>query len=389
MEKRKTEYLKSKIPFNKPYLTGKELSYIRRIVSSGWLSGDGEFTKKCQSWIQQNIGCKKALLVHSGSTALEMMAILSNVSFGDEVIMPSYTFVTTANAFVLRGATPVFVDIREDTLNIDETLIEKAITKKTKAIVAVHYAGVGCEMDKINKIASKYNLLVLEDAAQGLLSKYKGVPLGALGDMAAISFHETKNVISGEGGAILINNPKFIKRAEIIREKGTNRTEFFKGRVDKYSWVDIGSSYLPGEIIAAFLMAQLESARKITNKRLEIWQRYHKGLEDLERNGLIRRPIIPQGCQHNAHIYFILTRNFVERDRLLVYLKKRGILALSHYVPLHSSTGGRKYSRSVGSMRVTNNVWKRLLRLPIYYDLKKDEQDLIIKSIKNFYRKIG
>lgn len=378
--------MKLKIPFNKPHLTGRELKYIKRAYSTGWLSGDGYFSKKCHAWIERNTGCKKAFLAHSCSTAMEMMAILSNVGEGDEVIMPSYTFVTTANAFVLRGAEPVLVDIRADTLNIDEKLIENAITSKTKAIMVVHYAGVGCEMDIINKIAKKHKLLVLEDAAQGLLSKYKGKYLGTLGHMAGVSFHETKNVISGEGGALLINDSRFIERAEIVREKGTNRSKFLRGEIDKYSWVDIGSSYLPGEIVAAFLMAQLEHAVKITKKRLRIWQRYHKALEQLEEKRYIRRPVIPEECQHNAHMYYILTKNLVEKEELLRLLKKRGILAVSHYVPLHSSKGGKKHARFIGRMRVTNNIATRLVRLPLYYGLKNSEQDFVVKSLKDFYK---
>jgi len=316
-----------------------------------------------------------------------MMAILSSVGPGDEVIMPSFTFASSANAFVLRGAVPVFVDIREDTLNIDENLVKKAITSRTKAILAVHYAGVGCDMDSLGKIAKKHNLLLLEDAAQGILSKYKGKHLGSLGDMAAISFHETKNVISGEGGALLINNPDFIERAEIVWEKGTNRSKFFRGEVDKYTWVDVGSSYLPGEIVAAFLYAQLVNAYKLTRKRVDIWNKYHKGLEDLEKQGSIRRPIIPAGVRHNAHIYYILTKNEKLRDDLINFLKKRGILAVFHYVPLHSSPAGRKYGRVRGRMAVTNKIWKKLIRLPLFYDIREDEISYVIKSIYDFFDK--
>ena len=295
-----------KIPFNKPHLTHKEMGYISNAHALGQLSGDGYYTKMCHKWFENNLGAKKALLTHSCTAALEMTAILSEIAPGDEVIMPSYTFVSTANAFVLRGGVPVFVDIREDTLNIDEKLIEQAITKKTKAIAVVHYAGVACEMDTILRIAKKHKLIVIEDAAQAFPAKYKNKFLGSIGDMGTYSFHETKNVISGEGGALILNNPKFIKRAEIIREKGTNRSQFLEGKIDKYTWVDIGSSYLPGEIISAFLMGQLENAMEITEKRLKIWNTYHKELEKLELEHKLRRPIIPKTCEHNAHMYYIL-----------------------------------------------------------------------------------
>ena len=296
-----------KIPFNKPFVTGTELRSIEEALSSLHLSGDGTFTKKCHQWLEKTTGTKKALLTHSCTAALEMAAILADIQPGDEVIMPSYTFVSTANAFVLRGGIPVFVDIRPDTLNIDENLIEAAITNKTKAIVPVHYAGVACEMDTIMRIAEKHNLLVIEDAAQGVMGFYKGKALGTIGHLGAYSFHETKNIISGEGGALLINDPRFIERAEIIREKGTNRSQFFRGEIDKYTWVDIGSSFLPSEIIAAFLWSQLESSQNITNQRLETWEQYHKGFKELEVSKKIRRPIIPGDCSHNAHMYYILT----------------------------------------------------------------------------------
>ena len=379
--------MKLKIPFNKPHLAGRELKYIKRAHSTGWLSGDGHFSKKCQQWLEKTLDCKKALLTHSCTAALEISVVLSRVGPGDEVIMPSFTFVTTANAFVLRGAVPVFVDIRSDTLNIDETLIESAITSKTKAITVVHYAGVGCEMDTIRKIAKKHKLLVLEDAAQGILSKYRGQYLGTLGHLAGFSFHETKNVISGEGGALLINDSRFVERAEIIREKGTNRSAFLRGEVGKYSWVDIGSSYLPGEIVAAFLMAQLEQAAKITKKRIRIWNKYHRKLEALEKSGYIRRPIIPKTCEHNAHMYYILTEKVSVKEKLIEFLKKRRILTVSHYVPLHSSKGGKKYARYVGSMRVTNKVTDTLIRLPLFYDITSSELDYVIQSISDFFKK--
>lgn len=375
-----------KIPFNKPYLTGKEIAYIKKAHALGQLAGDGIFTKKCQAWIEKNIGCKKCFLTHSGTAALEMMAILSGIGPGDEVIMPSFTFASCANAVVLRGATPVFVDIREDTLNINANLVEKAITPRTRAILVVHYAGVGCEMDAIREFARRYKLLLLEDAAQGLLSQYKGQYLGTFGEMAALSFHETKNVIAGEGGALLLNDRKIIEKAEVVWEKGTNRSKFFRGEIDKYSWVDIGSSYLPGEIVAAFLLAQLEEARKLTKKRIGLWNKYHKGLESLEKGGYIRRPAIPPKVKHNGHLYYILTSNPKMRKELIEFLKERGILAVFHYVPLHSSPAGKRYARAFGQLSVTESISDRLLRLPLFYDLKKQEIELVIKSIKDFFK---
>jgi dTDP-4-amino-4,6-dideoxygalactose transaminase len=374
-----------KIPFNKPHLTHKEMGYISNAHSLGQLSGDGYYTKLCHKWLEKNLKAKKSLLTHSCTAALEMTAILSDLSPGDEVIMPSFTFVSTANAFVLRGAVPMFVDIRPDTLNIDEKLIEKAITKKTKAIVAVHYAGVACEMDAILRIAKKHKLIVIEDAAQGFLAKYKGKNLGTIGDMGTFSFHETKNVISGEGGALLVNNQKYIDRAEIIREKGTNRNQFVKGKVDKYTWVDIGSSYLPGEIISAFLMGQLESANKLTARRIRIWNQYHRLLLDLEKESFLRRPIIPEAVTHNAHMYYILLKNKNERSRLITYLKKKEILSVFHYIPLHSSPAGKKYTRISGKLTITNDVAEKLLRLPLFYDMKDSEVEYVARSIKNFF----
>lgn len=376
-----------KIPFNKPPLTGKELEYIKQAHEIGQFSGDGFFTKKCNQWIENNIGARKSLLTHSCTAALEMMAILADLRLGDEVIMPSYTFVSTANAFVMRGAVPVFVDIREDTLNINEKLIESAITPNTKAIVVVHYAGVGCEMDEILKIAKKYNLLIFEDAAQGILAKYKDKYLGAIGDLGAFSFHETKNIASGEGGAILINNPKYSERAEIIREKGTNRNQFFRGQVDKYTWVDIGSSYLPGEIIAAFLAAQLEEAQNLTRKRVEIWNNYHRQLAELEKCGYLRRPIVPDNCEHNGHMYYVLLDDLERRTKLIDFLKQQDILSVFHYIPLHSSPAGRKFGRAIGDMKITDSTTDRLLRLPLFYELSNRDIEFVIGSIKNFYIK--
>lgn len=301
------------IGFNKPYLTGRELDHIGEAHAKSKLSGDGRFTGLCNTWLEQRTGCHKALLTHSCTAALEMSAILADIQPGDEVIMPSYTFVSTANAFVLRGGVPVFVDIRPDTLNIDESLIEAAITDKTKAIVPVHYAGVACEMDAIMAIANRYKLLVIEDAAQGVLANYKGRALGSIGHLGCFSFHETKNIISGEGGALLINDPRLVDRAEVIREKGTNRSRFFRGEVDKYTWEDIGSSYLPGEITAAFLWAQMQEADAITAQRVDIWNRYHEAFENLEKSGRLRRPVIPVDCNHNAHMYYLLLRDLKER----------------------------------------------------------------------------
>jgi dTDP-4-amino-4,6-dideoxygalactose transaminase len=336
------------------------------------LAGDGQFTKKCNAWLEQRTGSQKALLTHSCTAALEMAAILSGVGPGDEVIMPSYTFVSTANAFVLRGAVPVFVDIRPDTLNIDETKIEAAITPLTKAIVPVHYAGVSCEMDTIMDIARRHNLLVIEDAAQGIMSSYKGRPLGSIGHMAALSFHETKNIISGEGGALLINDPRFVERGEIIREKGTNRSQFFRGQVDKYTWVDIGSSYLPGEIVAAFLWAQMEEADSITKRRLDIWANYHQWFASLEKAGKVRRPVVPRECVHNAHMYYLLLPNLASRTVFIERLKSKGIHTVFHYIPLHSSPTGRQAGRTHGALDVTNDLSDRLIRLPLWVGLEQE-----------------
>lgn len=358
------------IPFNKPYMTGKELHYINQAHDQGALAGDGSFTKLCNSWLEKRIGCHKALLTHSCTAALEMAAILANIQPGDEVIMPSYTFVSTANAFVLRGGIPVFVDIRPDTLNIDETKIEAAITPRTKAIVPVHYAGVACEMDAIMNIAQRHNLLLIEDAAQGIMSSYKGRALGSIGHMAALSFHETKNIISGEGGALLINDARFAERAEIIREKGTNRSQFFRGQVDKYTWVDIGSSYLPGEIIAAFLWAQMEEADAITLRRLQVWNIYHRLFLQAEKDGLLRRPIVPSGLEHNAHMYYLILPSLQKRHELIDGLKERGVNSVFHYVPLHSSPAGKKFSRYIGSMENTDGFSERLVRLPLWVGME-------------------
>lgn len=370
-----------KIPFNKPYMTGKELYYIAEAHFNQMLAGDGPFTKKCHVWLEKETGTQKALLTHSCTAALEMAAILADIQPGDEVIMPSYTFVSTANAFALRGGMPVFVDIRPDTLNIDETKIEAAITPKTKAIVPVHYAGVGCEMDTIMDIAKRHNLLVIEDAAQGVFAKYKGKTLGTIGHMGCYSFHETKNVISGEGGALLVNDAQFIERAEVIREKGTNRSLFFRGQVDKYTWVDLGSSYLPGEVIAAFLWAQLEEAGNITQRRLNIWEQYHHGLHVLESQGVLRRPITPSHCQQNAHMYYILLNSLEARTKLIEQMREQEIYPVFHYVPLHRSPAGKKYARVHGEMTHTNELSDRLLRLPMWLNLMEKDQNKVLQII--------
>lgn len=367
------------IPFNKPFMTGKELWYIAQAHANGHLAGDGSFTKQCSVWLEARTGAGKALLTHSCTAALEMAAILADIGPGDEVIMPSYTFVSTANAFVLRGAVPVFVDIRADTLNIDETLIEAAITDKTKAIVPVHYAGVGCEMERIMAIARQHDLLVIEDAAQGIMSTYKGRPLGSIGHLGCLSFHETKNIISGEGGALLINDPELALRAEVIREKGTNRSQFFRGQVDKYTWVDVGSSYLPGELIAAFLWAQMEEADEITRRRLAIWNIYHQWLQSLEEHEKLRRPILPKECVHNAHMYYILLASLTERTQLIAALKQHDIHSVFHYIPLHSAPAGLRYSRVHGNLSVTDDVAQRLLRLPLWLGLEAHQAGVIQK----------
>ena len=372
-----------KIPFNQPYMTGKELAYIAQAHQNHRLAGDGPFTATCSRWLESRTGTRKALLTHSCTAALDMAAILADIAPGDEIVMPSYTFVSTANAFVLRGGVPVFVDIRPDTLNIDETLVEAAITPRTRVVVPVHYAGVGCEMDAILDIARRRNVLVIEDAAQGLMTEYRGRSLGAIGQLGAVSFHETKNVIAGEGGALLVNDERFIERAEIVREKGTDRARFFRGEVDKYTWVDIGSSYLPGEIIAAFLSAQLEEAESITARRVDLWNRYHARLESCERAGRIRRPVIPPSCRHNAHMYYVLLPSAEHRTRLIGRLRTRGISAVFHYVPLHSSPAGRRYGRTAGTMDNTDRLSSRLLRLPLWLGMDADVPDAVAREIES------
>lgn len=374
------------INFNVPPFLGKENQYIKEAIEvNKKLCGDGPFTKKCNNWFEKKFNTPKALLTTSCTHALEMAAILADIKQGDEVIAPSFTFVSTVNAFVLRGATIVFIDIRPDTLNIDEKLIEEAITSKTKAIIPVHYAGVSCEMDKIVDIAKKYNLLIIEDAAQGVMSKYKGRALGTIGDLGAYSFHETKNYTMGEGGALLIQNKDYIERAEIVREKGTNRSKFFRGQVDKYSWVDLGSSYLPSELNAAYLYAQLEEAEKINNDRIKTWNLYYKELKSLEVKGFINLPVIPKHCEHNAHMFYIKCKNLVERTNLINHLKSNDIIAVFHYVPLHSSAAGIKYGRFHGDDRYTTTESERLLRLPMYYNLREEDIITIIEAIYSFY----
>lgn len=375
------------IRFNVPPYVGKETEYMKAAIDSHKICGDGEFTKRCNTWIEEHTGTAKALLTTSGTQALEMAALLSDIQPGDEVILPSYTFVSTANAFVLRGAKLVFVDIRPDTMNIDEKLIEDAITDKTRAIVPVHYAGVGCEMDTIMDIAKRHNLVVVEDAAQGVNAFYKGRALGSIGDYGCFSFHETKNYSMGEGGAILINRPEQIEDAEIIREKGTDRSRFFRGQVDKYTWVNIGSSFLPSDINAAYLMAQLEMADEINENRLQSWARYNEGLQDLAKEGVIELPYIPEECAHNAHMFYIKTKDMEERKALISYLKERDIAAVFHYVPLHSAPAGLRFGRFHGEDRYTTKESERLLRLPMYYNLSESDQQKVIDAVHGFYHK--
>lgn len=368
------------ITFNRPTTIGNEFEYIHRAVSNLHISGNGSFTKKCQTWLEENTTAKKVLLTHSCTAALEMAAILAEIKPGDEVIMPSFTFVSTANAIVLRGGVPVFVDIRPDTLNIDAEKIEAAITPKTKAVVPVHYAGIACEMDKICDLTNHHGLFMIEDAAQGIMSKFKDKPLGSFGQFSALSFHETKNIISGEGGALLINDEKFVERAEIIWEKGTNRANFFRGQVDKYTWVDIGSSFLPSEIMAAFLWAQFEQAEKITNKRMKIWKTYHESFRQLEIEGFVRRPIIPGFAEGNAHIYYLLLSDLEARNEFLHKMNNLGINTIFHYIPLHSSPAGKKYGRTAGRLSITDDLSDRLVRLPLWIDMTAEDIQRVIDT---------
>ena len=375
------------IHFNVPPVVGNELQYMEEAIKNRKICGDGMFTKKCSAWMEEKTGTAKALLTTSCTHAIEMSAILSNIQPGDEVIMPSYTFVSTADAFVLRGAKVIFVDIRPETMNIDERLIEEAVTERTKAIVPVHYAGVACKMDEICDIAKRHNLFVIEDAAQGVMSFYKGRPLGTLGDYGCYSFHETKNYSMGEGGALLIKDPKNIERAEIIREKGTNRSKFFRGQIDKYTWMDAGSSYLPSDLNAAYLWAQLEKAEEIRNDRMASWNLYNQLLKELEEEGYIRLPEIPEECTHNAHMFYIKTKDLEERQNLISFLKAKGVGAVFHYIPLHSAPAGKKYGEFFGKDIYTTSESETLLRLPLYYKLSNDSIEKIVEAIKEFYKR--
>jgi dTDP-4-amino-4,6-dideoxygalactose transaminase len=376
--------IETTIPFNLPFIAGKELYYIAQAVMSGKIAGDGMFTKRCQSWMEEQFGAKKVLLTNSCTAALEMCALLAGIEPGDEVIMPSFTFVSTANAFALRGARSRFVDIRPDTLNLDENLIEEAITERTKAIVTVHYAGVGCEMDTILEIANRYGLVVIEDAAQGVTARYKDRFLGTIGHLGTYSFHETKNFISGEGGALVINDEWFIERAEIIREKGTNRSKFFRGEIDKYTWVDLGSSYLPSEIVAAFLYAQLEEADTINRRRAEIYDRYMEAFKPLAEKGFVRLPSCPPECRHNSHLFYLILPSETVRNALITDLRARGIHLVFHYVPLHTSPMGRAMGYSKGDLPVTEDLSMRLIRLPCFFGLTAKNQDRVIDAVASF-----
>lgn len=378
----------SAIPFNRPFMLGTELEHISQAHAKLHLSGDGEFTVRCHRWLEKQVGCGTALLTQSCTAALEMAALLIDIGPGDEVIMPSYTFVSTANAFALRGGVPVFVDVREDTLNLDETLVERAITSRTKAIVPVHYAGVPCDMRAIGEIAERHHLVVVEDAAQALMSTHRGKPAGGIGHLGAVSFHETKNITCGEGGALLVNDPRFTERAHLIREKGTNRTQFLAGRVDKYSWVDLGSSYLPSEITAAFLWAQMEAAEDITSRRLHIWDRYHEELSDLERDGFLRRPRVPEDCRGNAHMYYILLPRERSREECIEAMAAHGVDVVSHYVPLHSSPAGRRLGRVSGELTVTDDISRRILRLPLWLGLE-GSQHRVVSALDDVLRRCG
>ena len=377
--------MSTQIPFNRPFIVGKELYYMAQAVQNGHLAGDGSFTRKCNTWIEQRFHAKKVLLTHSCTAALEMTALLARVGPGDEVIMPSFTFVSTANAFALRGASIRFVDIRPDTLNMDEQKLEQLITKNTKVIVPVHYAGVACEMKTIMEIAHRHDLLVVEDAAQGVNSSYGDRYLGTIGHLGCFSFHETKNFISGEGGALVINDDRFIERAEIVREKGTNRSKFFRGQVDKYTWVELGSSYLPSELIAAFLYAQLEHADEITIRRKSIYDRYAAGLSCLAEKGILCLPYAPPECSHNAHMFYILVKDEPTRRGLIEFLKTNNIHSVFHYVPLHTSPMGASYGCRSGSLPVTEDLSERIIRLPCFYELGHEEQDRIISCILSFF----
>lgn len=370
------------VPFNHPHTVGTEMGYIGEAVAASHLSANGAFSKRCTTWIEQEVGCSRALLTHTCTAALEMAALLCDIDPGDEVIMPSYTFVSTASAFALRGATPVFVDIRDDTLNLDERLVEAAITSRTKAIVVVHYAGVACEMDALLAIVEQHGLMLIEDAAHAVRSSYDGHALGGIGDLGALSFHETKNLTSGEGGALMIRDEALVERAEVLLEKGTNRSAFLRGDVDKYTWVELGSSFGASEVTAAFLWAQLEQATEITRRRLAVWDAYHEGFAEIEALGAVRRPRVPKGCRHGGHLYYLLARDRATRDKLLDRLRASGVHAVFHYVPLHSSPAGRRYGRASGELRVTDEVGDRLLRLPVWADMGVEHLDLVLAAVR-------
>jgi dTDP-4-amino-4,6-dideoxygalactose transaminase len=371
-----------RIPFNRPLVTGKELEYIGQAIARGHLSGDGTFSKRCSTWLEGTVGCPRALLTHSCTGALEMAALLAGVGPGDEIIMPSFTFPSTANAFVLRGAVPVFVDIRPDTLNIDERKIGAALTPRTRAIVVVHYAGVACEMAAIRPVAERSGLLLIEDAAHGLLASYRGQALGSFGHLAAVSFHESKNLIAGEGGALLVNDERFVDRAEIIREKGTNRSQFFRGEVDKYTWLDVGSSYLPSEVTAAFLWAQFEEAARISETRLTIWNQYYEAFGDLERQGRVRRPVVAPECRHNGHLFYLLLPDVKVRNEVLDRLRGRSIQAAFHYLPLHASPAGRRYGRVHGALIETEAASDCLVRLPLWAGMTQAHVDEVADAVR-------
>lgn len=375
----------TKIAFNKPFVVGRELFYIAQAVLSGHLAGNGNFGKLCQTFLESNLKIKKSFMTTSGTSSLEMAALLCNIKDGDEVILPSYTFTSTANAFFIHKATLKFIDIRSDTLNMNESLIEKAITEKTKIICPVHYAGVACEMDIIMKIAKKYNLIVIEDAAHAIFSSYKGKRLGSFGNMAALSFHETKNFISGEGGALIVNDDHFLEQAHIIWEKGTNRKLFFEGVVDKYTWIDVGSSFYPSELISAFLYAQFEEMKNIMSKRMKLWKFYNKNLNNLANKGYIKLPFIPEYCEHNAHMFYILLNTHIERNDLLKYFNAKEINAVFHYIPLHSSPVGIKLGYKPEDIPITEDISQRIIRLPFYYELTQFEQEKVIKTIYDFF----
>lgn len=374
------------IPFNKPYASKNGIIYLQEAIQSNKLAGDGEFTKKCNKWLENNLKCSKALLTTSATSALEMSALLTGIKSGDEVIMPSFTFTSTANPFVLRGAKLKFIDIRPDTMNMDEKLIEAAITRKTRAICVVHYGGVACEMDYIQSIAKKHGLKIIEDAAHSLLAEYKNQPLGTIGNLGCFSFHETKNYTCGEGGALILKDDEYKEHAEIIREKGTNRAKFLRGQVDKYTWVELGSSYLPSELCAAYLYAQLEMAVEINNRRKEIWQYYNDGFGILEKEGKVDLQKVPSGCKPNGHLFYLKVKDIKERDNLIKYLKEHGVNSVFHYIPLHSAPAGKKYGTFVGEDRYTTKDSERLLRLPLYFELDRNDCDRIIQSIMDFFK---